>query len=91
MSLRSSYVADLVHQAVKEAEDAVKRAVEAGAKAVRTAQQGMEETMSVFITWAARHDIDIDDALSRRDARMETRFGNPGQQAGRVIREGFRI
>ncbi|GGN98656.1 MarR family transcriptional regulator [Haloarcula pellucida] len=91
VSLRSSYVADLVHQAVKEAEDAVKRAAETGAKAVRTAQQGMEETMGVFIAWAARHDIDIDDALSRRDARMEMRFGNPGQQASRVIREGFRI
>nr|WP_328762403.1 MarR family transcriptional regulator [Halomicroarcula salinisoli] len=91
VSLRSSHIADLVHQAVTEAEDAVKRAAEAGAKAVRTAQQGMDETMSVFIAWAARHGIDIDDALSRREARMEMRFGAPGQRAGRVIREGFEI
>lgn len=91
VSLRSSYIAELVHQAVKEAEDAVKRAAETGAKAIRTAREGLDETMSIFIAWAARHDIDIDDALDRREARMEMRFGNAGQNAGRILREGLRI
>ena len=54
VSLRSNYVAELVHDAVQEAEEAVKRAAETGAKAIRVAEQGMEETMSVFIAWAAR-------------------------------------
>lgn len=91
VSLRSSYIAELVHQAVKEAEDAVKRAAETGAKAIRTAREGLDETMSIFIAWAARHDIDIDDALDRREARMEMRFGNAGQNTGRILREGLRI
>jgi hypothetical protein len=51
----------------------------------------MEETMSVFIAWAARHDIDVDDALNRREAKMKLRVGEPGREARRAIKEGFRI
>ena len=91
VSLRSSYVAKLVHDAVQEAEEAVKRAAETGAKAIRAAEQGMEETMSVFIAWAARHGVDVDDAMNRREARMKLRFGEPGRETRRAIREGFRI
>ena len=91
VSLRSSYVAELVHDAVKEAEEATKRAAETGAKAIQAAEQGMEETMSVFIAWAARHGIDVDDALNRREAKMKLRVGEPGREARRAIKEGFRI
>lgn len=51
----------------------------------------MEETMSVFIAWAARHNVNVDDALSRRDARMKLRFSEPGREARKAIQEGFRI
>jgi hypothetical protein len=91
VSLRSSYVAELVHDAVQEAEEAVRRAAETGAKAIRAAEQGMEETMSTFIAWAARHGVDVDDTVNRRDARMKLRFGEPGRQTRRAIQEGFRI
>jgi hypothetical protein len=91
VSLRSSYVAELVHDAVQEAEEAVKRAAETGAKALQTAEQGMEESMSAFIAWAARHDIDVDDALDKREARMEMRMGEHGQETPRLLREGLRI
>jgi len=47
--------------------------------------------MSVFIAWAARHGIDVDDALSRREARMKLRVGEPGRETRQVIKEGFRI
>lgn len=89
--VRSSYVAELVHDAVQEAEDAVKRAAETGAKAIRAAEQGMGASMSVFIAWATRHDVDVDDALNQRDARMKLRFDETGQEARRAIWEGFRI
>ena len=91
VSLRLSYVAELVHDAVQEAEEAVKRAAETGAKAIWTAEQGMEETMSVFIAWAARHGINVDDALSRRDAWMKLRAGESGRETRRAIKEGFCI
>ena len=51
----------------------------------------MEETMSVFIAWAARHGVDVDDALNRREARMKLRVGEPGRETRRAIKEGFRI
>lgn len=35
--------------------------------------------------------VNIDDALHCREARMVLRFGEPGQEATRAIREGFRI
>lgn len=89
--LRSSYIAELVHDAVQEAEEAIKRAAETGAKALHAAEQGMEESMSSFIAWAAKHDIDVDDALDAREARMEMRMGEPGHGTGRLVREGFRI
>ncbi|WP_323677863.1 MarR family transcriptional regulator [Halorubellus sp. PRR65] len=91
VSVRSSYIAELVHEAVEDADEAVRRAAEAGAKALSAAERGLGETMSVFVAWAARHGVEIDDALNRREARMTLRFGKPGLEAQRAIREGFRI
>lgn len=93
VSLRSDHIAEMVHSAVQEARDGVKRAMETSAKAIHAANAGMDESMSVFISWAARHDIDIDDALNRREARMVMRFGEhkSTDATKRAIREGFRI
>ena len=91
VSLRSSYIAELVHDAVEEAREATQRAVEAGAKALEAAERGLDEQMSVFVAWAAKHGVDVDDALSHREGRMQLRFGEPGREARRAIREGFRI
>jgi hypothetical protein len=91
VSLRSSYIADLVHDAVEEAREATQRAVEAGAKTLEAAERGLGEQMSVFVAWAAKHGVDVDDALSHREGRMQLRFGEPGRKARRAIREGFRI
>lgn len=91
VSLRSSYVAEMVHDAVQEARDATRRAVETSSKALEAANRGMGEHMSAFIAWAAKHDIEVNDALSRRDARLKLRFGDHGPEARRAIREGFRI
>ncbi|WP_226011749.1 hypothetical protein [Halomicrobium salinisoli] len=61
VSLRSKYIADLVHDAVKEAKQATRRAAEAGAKAIEAAERGVDESTSAFIAWAAKHDIDVQD------------------------------
>lgn len=73
VSLRSRLVAEHVHEAVKEAREATRRAVETSAKAIGAAERGLEEHMSAFVTWASRHGIDVDGA---RDARMTLRFGD---------------
>lgn len=88
VSLRSEYIAELVHEAVSEARDATRRATETVGKALEAAERGMGETMSSFIAWAARHGVDVDDA---RDARMRLRFGPDVENVERAIREGFRV
>lgn len=88
VSLRSDYVAELVHEAVTEAREATKRAAETAASALEAAERGMGETMSSFIAWAARHGVDVQDA---REARMQLRVGESVENVGRAIREGFRV
>lgn len=87
ISLRSEYVAEMVHAAVEEARDATRRAMDTAAKAAETAERGLGETMSAFIAWAARHGVDVDDT---RDAQMRLRFGEI-EKHGKAIREGFRV
>lgn len=88
VSLRSDYVAELVHDAVSEARDATRRATETVGKALDAAERGMGETMSAFIAWAARHGVDVDDAKS---ARMRLRFGPDVDDVGRAIQQGFTV
>lgn len=91
VTLRSNYIAELVHEAVDEAREATRRAADAGAKAIEASRRGLNESMSAFIAWAARHGVDVDDALDRQEARMTLRFGETGQETRRAIREGFRV
>lgn len=89
VSLRSDHVAELVHDAVSEARESVQRAAETTAKALNAAEQGMGETMSSFIAWAARHGVDVDET---RDARLRLRAGDfKGGDLQAAIKEGFRV
>jgi predicted transcriptional regulator len=89
VSLRSDYVAEMVHAAVSEARESVQRAAETTAKAVEAVERGLDETMSAFIAWAARHGVDVSDA---RDAQMTLRFdGADVANAAKAIGEGFRV
>jgi len=88
VSLQSDYIAEMLHDAVIEARDATRRAVDTAAKAAEVADRGLNETMSHFIAWAARHGIDVKDSHS---ARMTLRFGDHVDDHGHAIREGFRI
>jgi hypothetical protein len=87
VSLRSEYIGELVHDAVEEAREATKRAAETAASAVEAAERGLNETMSSFIAWAARHGVDVDDT---QDARMKLRMHGV-ENTDRAIREGFRV
>ena len=87
VSLRSSFIADMVHESVKEAREATRRAVETGAKAINAAERGLDETTSAFIAWAAKHGIDVDDAS---DARMTLRMGGV-ERVRRAVEEGYKL
>jgi len=90
VSLASEYVAEMVHDAVKEARESRQRMVETTAKAVEAAERGMGETMSAFVAWAAKHGVDVNGA---REARLTLRFGENEsfRETRRSLREGFRV
>ncbi|OLZ42012.1 hypothetical protein A6E15_13940 [Natrinema saccharevitans] len=87
VSLRSKYIADLVHDAVKEAKEATRRAAEAGAKAIEAAERGLDQSTSAFIAWAAKHDIDVRD---RDGEELRLEFGVV-DDIKRKIREGYEL
>lgn len=87
VSLRSKYIADLVHDAVKEAKEATRRAAEAGAKAIEAAERGLDESTSAFIAWAAKHDIDVQD---RGGAPLRLEYGTV-DDIRRMLREGYEL
>jgi len=85
VSLRSKYIADLVHDAVSEAKEATRRAAEAGAKAMEAAERGVDKTTSAFIAWAAKHDVDVQD---REGGPLRLDFGTV-DDIRRQLREGY--
>lgn len=51
----------------------------------------IEEMVGVFIASTAYHGIDVNDALSRREARRKYCISGPGWEMRQVIKEGFGI
>jgi len=85
-----NHIADLVHDAVKEAKESTRRAVEAGAKAIQASRRGVDEATSALVAWAANWDVDpsageyveidfgkmdIDDLRSPRRNQTDTQRG----------------
>ena len=71
VSLRSTYAAELVHDALQEAEAAVSRATEATAHALEAADRGLDDKTSAFVAWAEAHDVNF----SERDDAVRVRLG----------------
>lgn len=87
VALRSTHVAELVHEAVEEAKEATRRAVDAGAKALEAAERGVDEESVALIAWAARHGVDVDDS---RDVQLFLRMGGI-EHIRRRINEAYRL
>jgi predicted transcriptional regulator len=70
VGLRSDYVAEMVHDAVQEAEQAVGRAVETAADAMENAERAVNQSMSAWLAFCDKHDIDVSD---RKDMKLKFR------------------
>lgn len=95
VELRSTYVGELVHEAVESAKSRTRDAVEAGAKAMEAAERGLDERTSAFVAFASRHfeewretddgvrlDLGTVEADDRKSAEREIR---------RKLREGSEL
>lgn len=86
VSLRSKHIAELVHEAVKEAREATRRAVEAGARAKAAAERGTDSSTSSLMAYCAKHGIDVND---RGEASLRIRMSQEG--ARNRLRTMFRL
>ncbi|WP_247729908.1 MarR family transcriptional regulator [Halovivax limisalsi] len=90
-ALRSNYIAEMVHDAVKRARESARTAFETGAKAIEASKRGLDEAASAFVAWAARHGVDPRD---RGGEPIEIDFGTYDadsiKQAKREIRAALR-
>jgi predicted transcriptional regulator len=92
VGLRSEYVAEMVHDAVQEAREATRTAVETGAKAMEAAERGASDAMADWVAWCNRHGVDIrnrEDAIEVDVGEIEETAcdrsgGMPAQIASRI-------
>jgi hypothetical protein len=73
VALRSDHVANLLTEAVEEARESTRRAVEAAAKVKQADERGVDDDTSALIAFCARHGIDVNDT---REAKVELRMSN---------------
>jgi hypothetical protein len=92
VSLRSTYVSQLVADALQQAEEAIGKAYEASAKAKQAAERGLDETTEKFIGWTEQYGVnyeDKSDSLTIDLGRISTEDGDKSVRA--LIREGFNL
>jgi hypothetical protein len=89
VNLRSTHVAELVHDAVSEAKDRTRAAVEAGAKALDAAERSLDEQTQAFVAWAAKHDINVNEN-DNVTLDLGTIEANSIQEVRRKVRESLR-
>ena len=71
LTLESTYIAELVTDAIQQAEAAVSRATDATAHALEAADRGLDEKTSAFVAWAEAHDVNF----TERDDGVSVRLG----------------
>ena len=90
VSLKSTYVAELVHEAVKAAKQRTREAVEAAGKAMEAAERGLDERTSAFVAFASKHFErfeETDDGLQIHFGKVEA---ERPEAARREIRQKLR-
>lgn len=93
VSLRSTYVAELLHETVKEARDAARRAIESGTKVLQAADRGLDQKTQEFLAWTGRYDLNCherDGGVSIRFGRVKAdSFRDGVRQVKEKLREGY--
>ncbi|MEF8800170.1 MAG: hypothetical protein V5A56_03955 [Halolamina sp.] len=60
VSLRSTHVAEMVHDSVQEMREASRDLTEAAGQALLSAERGLDDATSALMTWCAKHGVDVD-------------------------------
>lgn len=91
IQLKSRWIAELVSDALSDAEKALRRGMDATAKAKH--HEGTNDDRAALVAWAAKHEIDLQDAANPgKDAVIEMRqAGKDIQDKARELKEAFRL
>jgi len=90
VSLKSNYVAEMVHDAVEQAREATRRAVETGAKALEAADRDLDDATSALHAWASRHGLKLNETEEYATVRFDKMEVDDLQDAKRQIRRALR-
>ncbi|MEF8858119.1 MAG: hypothetical protein V5A38_04240 [Halolamina sp.] len=72
VSLRSTHVAEMVHDSVQQMREASRDLTEAVGQALLSAERGLDDATSALMTWCAKHGVDVD---NRGEAIEAIRLG----------------
>lgn len=90
VALRSDYVADIVYQALRDAQREVKKAIETVGQAVSDDERRIDEHISAWQAWGRRHGIDHHDEPGEQ---MEFEMGEVTNktQLVKLLRQGEKL
>ena len=95
VSLKSTHVAELVHEAVTAAKQRTREAVEAAGKAMEAAERGLDEPTSAFVAFASQHFErfqETDDGLQIHFGKIEAERPEAARrEIRRKLREARRL
>jgi len=89
VQLQSTYLSELVADALQAAETAVERATNTAAEATLAADRGLDKTTSAFVAWCQAHGVNHD-----RDGETVTLDAgdvSSVKEARRIVREGYQL
>ncbi len=72
VSLRSTHVAEMIHDSVQQMREASQNVREAAGQALLSAERGLDDATSALMTWCAKHGVDVD---NRGEAIEAIRLG----------------
>lgn len=88
VSLKSTYVSELVADALNQAEEAVGRAAATADKAVRSAERGYDEQTSAFLAWCSRYGINYNEQAGE-DMKIKLGEVDSSERAREILRNGL--
>jgi len=95
LSLKSTYVAELVNTAISEARDAVSKATAATSEALEAAERGLDDRTSAFIAWQESHGVNFSDTGDEVKVKLGSieadTIGKAYQKAREKLREGLQL
>jgi len=92
VSLKSSYLSELVADALQAAEDTVEKAVKTASKAANAESRGLDEETSAFIAWCEKYGVSHSNRHD--DGDMHIRITDEVEsfdEVKKILREGYRL